>query len=133
MHATGNPPSSPFLHQLLVNDALRDVGTSAPASRPARVLVYLDGDGQPVATAVDFASGAAYGWAVLQGDGYADQLRARVLALDDPRLGLRSGEWRGGKPIEQVDLHTQAMLLEAVLYRSRGGQRLLADAAGSTP
>lgn len=38
---------APFLHQLLLNDALRDLLATAQQGEPARVLVYLDGDGRP--------------------------------------------------------------------------------------
>jgi hypothetical protein len=71
-----------------------------------------------------FSTKAAFGWAALFDDDYSQLLEktAKTLASAD---GYLAGRYPGGKPNTSLNINTNAVILEAMLYRQRGRRAFL--------
>ena len=80
--------------------------------------------GEPSPENCGFSTKAAFGWAALFDDDYARLLeqRARTLASDK---GFLAGQYPGGQRNTALNINTNAVILEAMLYRQRGHHAFL--------
>lgn len=69
---------------------------------------------------------AAMAWSVIYDDDYARLLRAKVQDLNDSALGYFAGVYEGGGANESLNINTNAVILEAMLYRKLGRRPFLA-------
>ena len=104
--------------------------------------VLLDGepwqcrsvDGRDASELRTLSAKAAFGWAALYPDDYGERLRQAVAPLAQPRSGFHAGRYeRDGAPNESLNINTNAVILEAILYLERGGRPFLAPAAIPEP
>lgn len=86
------------------------------------LFALFQADGQLLKDDLLFATGSAYGWAVLDND---PSLREVAMTLQNHGNGFHSGRRSDGTTIASVDLDTQAMVLEALLYQSRKRESFL--------
>ena len=69
---------------------------------------------------------AAMAWSVIYDDAYSQLLRAKVQDLNDSALGYFAGVYEGGGANESLNINTNAVILEAMLYRKLGRRPFLA-------
>jgi hypothetical protein len=83
-----------------------------------------DHSGLPSPGSCGFSAKAAFGWAALFDDDYARLLEdtARTLASAD---GYIAGKYPDGKRNAAMNINTNAVILEAMLYRHRGRRPFL--------
>jgi hypothetical protein len=69
---------------------------------------------------------AAFGWAALYKDDYGQRLRRAASPLVHPRFGFYAGLYeRGGETNKSLNVNTNAVILEAMLFLKRGGRPFL--------
>jgi hypothetical protein len=68
----------------------------------------------------DLSTKAAFGWAALHRDEYSGRLRNAVSVLRDSQAGFYAGRWADGGVHRSLNINTNAVVLEALLFASRG-------------
>ena len=77
-------------------------------------------DGNPAPMFASISTKAALGWSVLYDDAYAGVLRRVTVGLSHPRHGFYAGLYTNGEINKSKNINTNAVILEAMLYRKRG-------------
>jgi hypothetical protein len=78
-------------------------------------------DGKDAAKFRTLSVKAAVGWSYVFGDAYADQLHGAVDSLLAPGRGFYAGRYEAdGSPNQALTANTNGIVLEALLYRTRG-------------
>jgi hypothetical protein len=83
-----------------------------------------DHSGLPSASNCGFSAKAAFGWASLFDDDYARLLDQEARSLTSPG-GYVAGKYSGGRRNGALNINTNAVILEALLYRRRGRRAFL--------
>lgn len=95
--------------------------------------IYMDGqawqcvshNGRPYPTYKSLSAKAAFAWSALYPDAYAQQLRQQVQALVHPHYGYYAGLFETGETNQSLNINTNAVILEAMLYNKRGQRPFL--------
>ena len=83
-------------------------------------------DGRDAAELRTLSTKAAFGWAVLYRDDYGRRLRQAAAPLVHPRFGFYAGRYESGAANTSLNVNTNAVILEAILFLKRGGRPFLA-------
>jgi hypothetical protein len=75
--------------------------------------------GKPSTNNCGFSTKAAVGWAALFGDSYSKLLEDKARSLVSPD-GYTGDAYPGGKRNTSLNINTNALILEAMLFRQRG-------------
>jgi len=95
--------------------------------------IYLHGkpwqcvghNGAPAPELKSISTKAAICWSVIFPDDYSRQLREAVEGLVHPRYGYQAGLFENGNVNKSLNVNTNAVILEAMLYKKRGGEPFL--------
>ncbi len=88
----------------------------------------IDSQGNPHPELKFVSTKAAFGWSVLKTDDYASKLRETVISLADKDRGYLSGKFEDPSlGVNNVmDVNTNAIVLESLLFKARGNVPLIA-------
>lgn len=75
-----------------------------------------------------FSTKAGWAWSALFVDDYSLSLYDKASSLNDPQKGFFSGAYESGGTNQSLNINTNAVILEAIYYKSRSGLSFLAKA-----
>lgn len=85
----------------------------------------LGPDGSEQSGLSAFSVKAAFAWSAIYDDSFTEQLMARADPLRHERFGFLAGVFDHGEPNRALNLNTNAVVLEAILFKLRGGRPFL--------
>ena len=85
----------------------------------------LGPDGRPQPDLAGLSTKAAFAWSALYDDAFSRALAAAARTLTHERIGFLAGRFDDGAPNPTLSLNTNAVVLEALLFKYRRGEPFL--------